>query len=451
MLAEQRYDDSINDDTSMGDKSEIYGFKMPNVTPEEQEYLDQATSNEDFMRRMVRIARQMDQRRQQEGLKYRQSADNYMDTLSEMGREAARRRADPSAVPESMETVEVQRAKPEPFASKPVEPGPVELEPVEAGTSNAAEIDEPVVEEFNPENIDIVARLQKMHESRMKEAIEKAGLDDEEEEEEVSLEEGARRIAELQRQIREEIGLGSPSNVVEEIQEPEVEMEKPEQPPAVETIEDMETGSPEQNENPSTVDKQIQFLEHYLEKLEREANEEKGSLDEEDEVDDSEQLRKSEIGEQYQATMRELEEHVTFPTKDKQDEDSEQEEGFVGLENTAGEMSAEEKIEAFAEIRRQAMAARGQEMPSGMGDPFNVTLPEQREPDQSQFGRLDDGDEPSPDSEAEYDAMGAEVGGKGLLLEEIAMEIQAYVKQSRNLLKKHETRMDVLLARLKTL
>lgn len=468
-----------DDDDSLGsvpDTSDL-GMKAPSLTPSEKIYLDGARDTKEYVTRMTDIARKKAKERERLHIeKPRQTPDDYIESL-------ARRIEDPvqgnyggpriDATEEYMENLgRMYRQNqgiedsplPEDRRTRTAPAGPV-VDPslVAKPDDSATELENKIraveqeisqvsqsTSKSKEEDIsaDVMAKLNEMASLRESEAT----ADDEEDALEMTLEEGARRIAELQRQIREEAGFQD-----ESFSEPEPEPEPPRMIHSNE-VESDSVSEPTADANslrqshvgkdPGTVDKQIEFLQGYLSRLEREAAEDPVA-DEEESTSDA---TKFVAAEELQATISTLAEEVSKMPSERT--------AFEGIENSPGEMTAEDKIAIFEELRRRA--ASEQKQSTEFADPFNVTLPERKSESSDPLNftlpernsgadHSDGGDEPSPGSQAEYDSFDGLSGDKSLLIEEIESEIKAYTRDVKDLLRKHETRLQVLLSRLRML
>lgn len=368
---EAQYDD---DDATMGEQGPVYGMTLPELTEADKDYLDDSSSNEDFMKRMAEIARRIDRERKIALRKAnRQNAEEYLESLSRPSAPTAdggppRVNAGEQYFANLSKKARESRVIENP--SLPVEKGSLSAKPGPIGNVN---------DTVQPETLESVEdRI-----SKLQDELESVGKD-------INPNATFQDVVDLQETIRKDMGLGDPQ--------------------------------PSQGPEPKTIDKQIDFLEGYLEKLKQEEREEgvSGSDDDSEELLDAESVENA-----IESTVRKLEEKFTPE--------------FEGLEDTPGGMTAAEKMAAFDQLRRQAVKLT----PQGPNvlDPYNVTLPSRKN---------DNGEEPSPDSEQEYDRLGGEANKK-LLVEEVEAEIARYTTEAKKLLHKHDARMQVLLARLRAL
>lgn len=373
---EAQYDD---DDATMGEQGPVYGMTIPELTESDKDYLDGSSSNEDFMKRMTEIARRIDRERKIALRKANtQDAEKYLESLSRPSAPIIdggppRVNAGDQYMANLSKTPRKSRVIESP--SLPVERGNLSMEPGPVGNFN-----DPVRPETLESVEDRISKLQDELESVGEGIDANATFED---------------AVELQEAIRKDMGFEGPQ--------------------------------PTQGPEPKTIDKQIDFLESYLEKLkqEEEEEEEEENLSGSEDDKNKELLGAESVENEIELTARKLEEKFTPQ--------------FEGLQDTPGGMTAAEKMAAFDQLRRQAKNLKAQE--PNMLDPYNITLPS---------GKNDDGEEPSPDSEQEYDQLGGAMNKK-LLVEEVEAEIARYTTEAKKLLHKHDARMQVLLARLRAL
>ncbi|CAN8069963.1 unnamed protein product [Agarophyton chilense] len=384
-----------DDDATLGRTGPNFGMVMPNLTTAEQDYLEAATSNPDYMRRMTEIVRRKDQERKAAmSAQNAQGADEYLEGL-------ARPTAPPSdAAPPR---VSASDAYMEDLARKSRAYRGIEDPPMENRRSSTAPAGPASISE--EENLNDLESLEDRI-KRLQETLSKVKDDIDPN----STIEDAISIRDM---IRRDIGLDPPSELP---REPEPALE-PVNEPTQETV-------PEPPPKPQAIDKQIIFLQDYLEKLKQEeANEEVFEEETDTEVTSQVQMK-----EELESNMNQIADKFTPKIE--------------GLADTPGGMSAAEKMAAFQQVREQAMKGSNQE--PQFFDPYNVVLPSEKSAD-------DDGQEPSSSSEAEYDEIGTQIHNKDLLIEEIETEVARYVVNARSLLQKHDARMQVLIARLRAL
>lgn len=425
------------DDDEVFGANQVYGMQMPNLSAEDREYLNEATSDQDFMRRMQRIARRMDQQRKRESdLSKRQTADDYIESLSRVSKR------DVNPQPPSLQTE--SRRSPRAPLSPPAVSSPTSMSSSSSTSSPSSMPSQPPMysapqAESAPvpgeESIeDVEVRIAKINQ----ELVSAMGSDEQvqtptnsKEIKEYSpseLAEGVAQVEALQKKMQEEIGDKAPD--ASSISALSSRMKKPST----------------QDEDAGVVDKQIAYLEGYLANLKREAEAEaiaaalaqKEEEEEEKNIEDDPQaveaarnkaLEMIEKVNKHAIQVRDEPELSKGPT-------------YEGLENTPGEMSAGEKKAAFEELRRRAMQQR--EPSTQFSDPFNVTLPDKRE---NKVSFDNDGDVPTGD-ESEFDSFDGVSMDKKLLIEEIEMEMKSYTEEAHRLLRNHESRMNTLLSRL---
>lgn len=367
---------------------------VPNLSKSDREYLSAATSNKEFMNRMTSIARRLDhERHQQVERENIETSDDYIEKLSRRSSAAKISKLDASAPA---------------IATEPSYDG--------SNDDRQQPFDKDLKTEENVEDVeDKIQALQRelleadsMQGANVKEvAVEE---DSEEVQDNIDFEAGAAQITALQKQIQEEMGLTNTQGSVQE------------------NGEDKQTPLSVDTSEVETMEKQISFLENYITKLQDEATKEKDPTS----VDDQPVEATTDLDSQLESTVNQLSEHVSRAQHSSP--------SIEGLEGISGEFTAAEKAEVFEALKTKALNAKPS---SEFADPYNVKLPERAH---------SEGDQPSS-SEEEYDAMGLAVGGnmgdRELLVKEIDTEVMAYTRDAKSLLKKHETRMAVLLARLR--
>lgn len=397
-----------DDDESFGSESS-FGVRLPNMPEKEREYLNAATSDKDFIERMRTVARRMDQQesinRARSG---RQSADDYIESLSRVSLHT-------SKSPQKYAPSQTNSVTPPVISTS--------SPPLSSLTSPFAERDESVLEQESVE--DIEARIQQLNsdlmnavntEERPQNSDSVVERDDYRSED---LTESAAELNALQEKIRTEIRDRAPDPS---------SIPSPSAGPSSEPV--------PRYENSNVVDKQIAYLESYLEKLQLEAQAEDGT----NEDGGNEYYEDSERTEKAREEALSLMEEVNKRATQMPDEESSQIQ-FKGLEDSPGGMTAEEKQAAFESLRKRALMQR--EPLGEFSDPYNVTLPEKK----NDAPNLDDGDVPTGD-ESEYDSFAPSAMDRKLLIEEIRMEMKSYTDETRRQLRNHESRMNTLLTRL---
>lgn len=458
----QSTNDDDDDDEAFG-MAPAYGMYAPNLSKEDQEYVDAATSNEDFMQRMTSVARRMEQQRLIHNARTgKQTSDTYIESLAKVKMHRSETPAKPASTPPAS-------SKPPPSSS------------VDTGSSDNVEADS---------ISDIEAQIARINQDLVKAMTDAdlstgSGIASDIEDDDYSAEQLAKDSAVVERvqnEIREDLAGKEPDYTALR--------DKSE---AIADLDNVDEGAG----GADMVDRQIAYLESHLAKLKKDAEtdgdvekmgEKSGSTssgvvnDADTTTSDDESLEK--VRAEALLMIEKVEEHVRMP--DSKEGSSSSVSGppgadsvsktqgsaggprFDGLEDTPGEMSAEEKRAAFEALRRQAMEQRQgiATAPAGsdFADPYNVTLPDKKNRrvtfDDNDFdfddeGRVEvgsgvdaDADEPSGDDE-EYNKMGEVTSvDRRLLIEEIEMEMKSYTEQARSLLRNHESRMSVLLSRL---
>lgn len=408
---------NVNDDNDPD--AQVYGMRLPELSEEDRAFLDKAESDEDFMRRMQRLAHKMDQDRKREGEhEGRQSAEGYLDSLGEARREG---RA-PFPVAGSKSAAKDAVAK---SVGRPPAQERVDAPPKDAGTPRSIEDIEAEMDKLESKLSDAFEVSSRLEENvaspKITEPVEKAA----------SLSPDA--FARTQEQTEKESG-GEETTLAATV--------------AAEAAAAAGARGRPGGGDSGVVDKQINFLESYLTKLEEEArvegDAEKLKEDSNDAADDGQLIPPTpDVTAVMDALNRKVKQNSAFDKHSGgEDVDKSGESRVTGLEDTPGGMSAEEKMAAFRAIQQQAMAAKqgGNEF----ADPYNVELPLHK--DGSGNVDLSQGEMPTEDA-ADYDSFGEETNKK-LLVEEIEMEMKSYTKESKRLLQNHDSRMNLLLTRL---
>lgn len=463
--AEPQSTNDDDDDEAFG-MAPVYGMHMPDLSKEDKEYVDAATSNEDFMQRMTSVARRMEQQRLIHNARTgKQTSDSYIESLAKVKMHRSEIPPKPASTPPT--------SKPTPSST------------IDMGASDDVERDD--ISDIEAQ----IARINQDLVNAMTDADLKTGSgiasdieDDDYSEKQLSKDSAV--VDRVQREIREDLAGKEPDYTALR--------DKSE---AIADLDNLDEGGG----GADMVNRQIAYLESHLAKLKKDAETDgdaekmekqsgstsSGVVNEADSTTSGDESLEK-IRTEALSMIEKVEEHVRMPdfkqgsgssgsgpssTSPAADSVSQTQESaggprFDGLEDTPGGMSADEKRAAFEALRRQAMEQRqGTAAAAGgndFADPYNVTLPDKKNRrvtfDDNDFdfddeGRVDlgsgadsDGDEPSGDEE-EYNKMGEVTSvDRRLLIEEIEMEMKSYTEQARSLLRNHESRMSVLLSRL---
>lgn len=445
-------------------------FHIPNLPEHERAYLDAHTSDLDFSRRLQQIANRMDQERRAESARVgRQSPDDY---IANLNKTTSEQHVKPAAQPSST-------PPPQPQATQKIDNmGDASIDNVDskiaelnrellhassasstapASSATAPPPPAPALETDGAEVGDVDARIADLN-HRLEEAMSASGGKMPSEPEPTGplspdeLMAGVAEAEALRDRIRLEMnsavqpGAGVELGTNTEAANMDEKIAGLEQ-----TLSNLRGGS--SKETPvgdiADVDDKIAGLEETLSKLQGGSTDATASDDEE----------MAEVMKKAQMLMEQLTEQSSVDNGDSGP-------AFKGLENTPGELSAEEKQEAFEALRRRAMESRGGAAVGGgemedFNDPYNVTLPERR---QGPAGGLEVGDLRETDKEAvmeekgegdvptgdesEYDLFGPSVADKKLLVEEMEMEMKSYTEEAKRLSSKHASRMSLLITRL---
>lgn len=467
----KEYEDADDDDETFGQGTQL-GMRVPNLTDEQQAYLDAAKTNKEFMERMQSLAKRMEQdhliQNQRSG---KQTADDYLDNLPNM-----KMHRSPSTTPsrdpvvikaeDIVPSIQNKINKQEEKAEDNIQVIEEEIKRINEEIAKAEkEKEQQNIVNDNEQDDTSLESIEEEMQRINQQLVEAASLSNEEDEEEKDVnkdEKTKMRIAQfeqVQKQLQKEIR--------------DANME-----PDLEDFDSKAEEIKNQNMESSTVEREIAYLETHLEKLQRDSESD----------GDEEKLEEEESNTSTSSTTTNMTPSTEEDTQVQvQEENSSKESEGVsidGLENTAGELDADEKRAAFEALRRQVMMVRGEDMPpidNEFADPLNVTLPSKRDgppsyqhddygfnnsgddllskrptrevPSMNQLVTSEDdegGDIPTGD-ESEYDSFADQSLDKKLLVEELEMEMKTYTEESRKLLRNHESRMGILLGRLMTL
>eukprot|EP00177_Eucheuma_denticulatum_P000939 GFKZ01001704.1.p1 GENE.GFKZ01001704.1~~GFKZ01001704.1.p1 ORF type:complete len:526 (+),score=113.13 GFKZ01001704.1:223-1800(+) len=474
--------DPDDDDATMGRYQGSQGIRLPNFTKEDQDYLNAATSSEEYVARMMNLAKQKDMERKIANAKSgSQTADDYVESLRRKPTDLSDQPYDSkgaSAASDYMESLNVRE--------------PPDL----SGAS------------YNSKGInsgeEYIRNLNAMHERDATTGpdVTPAPFEDVTgEDSSDSATKSTDQIQDLQAFLRQSAGIAesdlSPENSVDinridqDIDELETRLRKvvlgenPDGSPAAPTAEDVQAmdekfkeirsqmpGFDDNAESSSkaivdkpaedvaVVDKQIGFLENYLEKLKHEQEEENAHpptaarLESSDswkddkleqsskneglvDLEESEMLQVAGSGEG--SDQEKLSDKFRDAMQMLSDKVDEQPRRSSGKRERADALSEEEKMEAFNAIRRELMKQRGQTNPD-FADPLAAPLPEKK----SDVPRAADEDE-------DIDLSSANIPGGYFLISEVEAEVKKYLFDARSMLDDHERRMKGLIRKLRDL
>lgn len=469
-----------DDDATMGNNQHSHGIRMPNFTKEDQDYLNAATSSDEYVARMMNLAKQKDRDRKIANAESgSQTADDYVESLKRKPADLSDQPYDSkgtSAATDYMASLNVRQ--------------PPDL----SGAS------------YNSKGIntgeEYIRKLNTMHERSATGEPEAAMAELEDPPSENSSDSTTTptdQIQDFQAFLRQSAGISesdlSPENNVDlnridqDIDELEAHLRKvvleenPDGSPAAPTAEDVEAmdkkfkeirsqmpGFDDHVESPTNasgdkpaedmavVDKQIGFLENYLEKLKHEQEVESGEAptvppfeSKPDEIPgQSARTNKGAVG------VEETERPQAAGSEEESDQDGlsdklrdtlqilsdkvDQQPGGSSRERDRSDaLSEEEKMEAFDAIRRQITKQRGQMNPD-FADPLAAPLPVRK----SDVPRTDDDDE-------DIDLSSAKIPEGYFVISEIEAEIKKHLFDARSMLEEHELRMKSLMRKLKDL
>lgn len=497
--------DDDDDETFGGEYKQAYGMRLPNLSPEDKEYLDAATSDKDFMRRMVEIAHRMDQRRHVDTLTSgRQTPDQYVEGLTGVAKERAEQKQSPSQSAHISPLPPPSPPPPPPsasqFSAQKASPAPhVESDSVEDIDAQIAELNRQLVEandfdvvsaddtaddtagEFDSNHLvndnldDLEVQIQRLNEN-IKQVINDSDAKSSASADDDSIDAGnhwddvtqetdsQKRLEKIQKKLADAVekGAGVPFTPTEPAPSMSAEDRKKsfDESDALRRKIRKEMGADDDSDDMNTDDRtsslerQIAAVQREMEKLKMEDDAEEVTReylkdDLSGDWDESADYEKSDSDVKLKASrlLAELERKKSVDSTSDPVDAKPEEPRYEGLENTPGQMSAEEKMKAFEMLRKQVMGGNKERL---YDDPYNTVLPEKRERSVESRDEMDEdegGDEPTGD-EDEFDSFGPIAGDAKQLVEELEGETKKYITESRRLLQEHEVKMNVLLSRL---
>lgn len=407
-----------DDDATMGEPGPVYGMQMP-LTDADKTYLDNAISHDDFRARMQTIALRLDAARKRinkangrnspdeymESLRrappdlseedFRSTgstpADDYMDSLKNRGprpdlSEQDFRSTGSSPAEDYMNSLKKQRQQPQlddaDYDARGTNEGEEYMRQLSRGRISSAQTSKPKTPTGGPKPVD----------------------------------DSTKRVQDLQTHLRSQAGA------------------------------DATNLPPDATPDPDVLDAQIAALQEQLRAAAGETgvgseamstqSADPGSLDAQIAAMEAELTAAQEDGEVQQGRMRErlggaMDDLARGAGGDSQ---------FKGLGNAPGELSEQEKMDAFEAIRRQAMM-RQQQMEGEFADPLAKPLPSRKAPG----SREDD-----------MGSVDVNVTDSGLTdsyfaVSELEAEVKKYLFDAKQLLNDHEMRMKALLGKLREL
>lgn len=430
---------SEDDDATFGEPGRVFGMQMPDLTDSDKAFLNAAVSNEDFMARMAQLAHRIDEARKRSNVaEGRTGPDDYMDSL---------KRAPPDLSKEDFPSTGPMPA--EDYLNRLKRPPP-DLSSHDSTSTGSAPADDYMDSlKRPPPKLD-----DKQYESRntndgeeYMQQLTRKSTEQTQRKESPSpprpkpVDESVRKVQDLQAHLRSQAGADAadllPDTVPdaaaldaqiaelqetlrkaagesdEDVEAPTAQQAHPADTGALEAqITAMEaelqaaTGEERDDGEVGEVDKRIDFLEEYLSKLKKE---------------EEQQVMKERIGGAVDDLARSTE---TGPK-------------FEGLENAPGELTEQEKIEAFEAIRRKAMM-RTQQKQDEFADPLAKPLPTGKSKEQQE------------DVDVDLE-KGAGMSEADFVISDLDAEVKTYLFDAKQLLNEHETRMRALLAKLRDL
>lgn len=477
--------ESDDDDEAFGGvKGEVYGMQLPNLSMEDKKYLDGATNDRDFMRRMVEIAHRMDQRRHIDSLESnRQTPDEYVEGLSRVRKADKVESSGPkpgSNAPANVSLTkddEVSIPKEGSYNMMPADVDDIEKQIAELNrqlveASESEETEREGTDFFNSEKnkLDLleeeIERLNKKIENVSDESEDVLGED--ESWENVSEDDDmGKRLERIQHKLKNAVEKGagmmnkpispagrmSPKEREDKFRESEALRQK-----IRNEMGSIDKTSPNASETTddriASLERQIAAVRREMEKLAREGDMDDGGNDVQNETDDlngdwSEEDSVDSLAKEGSRLLSELERSNTERSENIIDIDKSVERSnvpsFEGLENTPGEFSADEKRKAFETLRQQAM--NRQQRQNEFTDPYNVVLPDSRKGDPF-ADRVNNEELVSSSDEVDDDAFEFSRGNAKDIVAELEREMKKYMEESRRLLRDHEAKMNVLFGRL---
>lgn len=403
-----------DDDATLGGPSRVFGMQLPDLTDDDKAYLNAAVSNEDFMARMTRIAHRIDAARKRINVASgRMNPDAYMESL---------KRAPPDWSGQDLKSTGSTPADDYMNSLKGARPKLDDMQYDARGTNEGEEYiqqlsrkreeqmrskEPPSRPKPNPvdESVRKVQDLQAHLRSHGGGGA--ADLPPDTAPEATALD---AQIAELQEKLRAAAGEGDV-----DVETPTAQQAHPadtgslnEEIAAMEAELRAATGKRGDDGAVGEVDKQIDFLEGYLSKLKQEEEQKVMKERLSGAVDDL--ARSTDTGPQ-----------------------------FEGLGSAPGELSEQEKKDAFEAIRKQAMM-RAEQMQDKSADPLAKPLPTRRT------------DKPGEEEDVDVDlGKGARLSDAYVAISDLEAEVKKYLFDAKQLLSDHETKMNALLAKLRDL
>lgn len=433
--------DFEDDDATMGHSPDTpHGIRIPNFTKDDQKYLESSASSEEYVARLMEIARKKDQQRKIDNAKSgMQTAEDYIESLRREPRDLSNMPYDSKGTSSAEDYMSSLNIRQPPdlsgagYDSKGVNSGEEYMRKLtemhESAAEQAKNSDALDPAEPSSSSFEKVKEFQSYLRS-------KSGVDDGRltPEPEVDANKIEKDIQELESQLRKMVSEddneaeNAPPSAedVGALNQKLAEMQKGVYDFSEKHDENTESAAQTGPRDVSEVDKQIRFLEEYLEKLKREEAAEKVSHSNttDDQSDDKKIDRtamKNKVDEAMQSLGRKVKE---IPKKSNE------------MRSNVGELSEVDKMAAFEAIRKQVMKQRGQSMPE-FTDPLAAPLPEKKT-DVPRFEEDDDVDIGSTKIPEAYFAVS-----------ELEAEVKKYMFDARALLDDHERRVKILLAKLR--
>lgn len=408
--AREEFDESAfeDDDATMGRSRPVNGMMLPNLTEEDKKYLDGAVSDQDFMARMTTIAHRIDAARKRTNLSRGMlGPDEYVESLSRPPPDLSGkdfRSTGANASDDYMDSLKKTQPRSEELYKDYNARGTNEGEEYIRQLSSARH----KPQQSNQRDDESTKRVQDLQ-AHLRE---RADVNPEDLQPETMPDPAAldAQIAELHEKLRKAAGETEADS--QPTSTPSADAEALDtQIAAMEQQLEAANGDAASEGDASVVDKQINALEGYLSKLKQE----------------EEDTQKSLMKERLSGTMEDLSRDVDTGPR------------FDEFGNAPGEMSEQEKMEAFEAIRRQAMM-RQQQMQDELADPLAKPLPQSRPP-----GARED------DNDADFGRTDMGMTDADFVVSELEAEVKKYFFDAKQLLNDHEIRMKSLLEKLREL
>lgn len=440
-----------DDDGSIGVPSRKYGIRLPNFSLEDQRYLDEAPNHTEFIARLTRLANSKDNQHKREH-SGAQTADDYIESLRRAPKDLSGTTYDGKGTSTADDYMESLNVRVTPDMSG-VDGSNLGINSAEKYIQDLARGKMEKEEEVSQDTREAVERVQGLQELlREREGVTAAELN---EEPELDMAKIDRDIADLEHSLKktmQETGeTGAPLD--ENIKELEEKIARMQTDGVDKSVDSPQTSGNDEIDAASTdttaveedpemhameknvegLDKQINFMEQYLERLQREQAAESAAGEDSGKKEGLSVDEVMEMRNRFGTKLNEMEQSVgNLPQK-------------IGGPGFRGDMTEAERMEAFQAIRMQAMKQRAAGVNEFM-DPLAKPLPE-RKSDLQGYGYGEDEEEVGDE-----ETQGKErISNAYFVVSEVEAEIKKYLFDAKSLLREHEDKMKFLLQKLKEL